>query len=260
MPDLVKTYKLYKSPMRKGDSGDAVWAAKQRLFELGFYSTKIKEIKSRSLGDDSVLAIKRFQLKKGLVADGVIGQLTWNALFGFDTESEVVTELDSSIIENMRALCQKEVDNGSIYVWASGGELGTSVDEAWIRKKENRNNNGANFDRAYRLWIKRIEAGNVLFRCFDCSGFVSFILRALGVFNGRRDCDGLYSLSTPLDSPVDGCLVFRQSSTNPNDETHVGLYIGGYVFHAKGRDVGVVCEKYSSKYWHKCAWFKAVPR
>lgn len=237
-------------------SGDDVRAVKEKLFALGFYSTKIKAITNSTLGSDSVDAIKRFQLKNGLVADAIIGKLTWSALFGV----EIVQPPVSDIIEQMRQLCQTEVDNGSIYVWASGGELGTSVSKSWIQTKENRNNGGENFGRAYKLYKKRIDAGNTAFRCFDCSGFVSWILRKLGVFNGRRDCDGLYSLSTPLDSPVDGCLLFRRSSSNVNDETHVGLYIGGYQYHAKGRDDGVVKERYKASYWHKIAWFKAIPK
>lgn len=242
--------------LKKGMSGEDVRAAKDKLFALGFYSTKIKAITNSTLGSDSVDAIKRFQLKNGLVADAIIGKLTWSALFGV----EIVQPPVSDVIERMRQLCQTEVDNGSIYVWASGGELGINVTESWIQTKENRNNGGENFDRAYRLWKKRIDAGNTLFKCFDCSGFVSFILRKLGVFNGRRDCDGLYSLSTPLDAPVDGCLLFRVNSSNHNDETHVGLYFDGYAYHAKGRDVGVVKDKYSSKFWNKCAYFKALPR
>ena len=251
--------------IRKGTSGDDVMAVKEKLFALGFYSTKITKLTNNTFGSDSVAAAKRFQLKNGLEADGIVGKLTWSALFGENPDVDAPTENDqganvSPLIEKMRQLCQTEVDNGSIYVWASGGELGIKVSESWIRTKENRCDGGSNFDRAYRMWKKRIDAGNKLFKCFDCSGFVSFILRGIGVFNGRRDCDGLYSLSTPLDSPVDGCLLFRRSSSNYNDETHVGLYIGGYQFHAKGRDDGVVKEKYKASYWHKIAWFKAIPK
>ena len=252
--------------LKKGMSGEDVRAVKEKLFALGFYSTKITKLTNNTLGSDSVDAIKRFQLKNGLEPDGIAGKLTFAALFGGNpdinapTEDETGVKVNSTLIEKMFNLCQTEVDNGSIYVWASGGELGIKVNEAWIQTKENRCSGGANFDRAYRLWKKRIDAGNKLFKCFDCSGFVSFVLRGMGVFNGRRDCDGLYSLSTPLDSPADGCLLFRRAKSNPEDETHVGLYINGYQFHAAGRDVGVIREKYDPKDWHKIAWFKAMPR
>ena len=252
--------------IKKGMSGDDVKAVKEKLFALGFYSTKITKLTNNMFGSDSVAAIKRFQLKNGLEPDGIAGKLTITALFGENTYVDAPTASDQGanvlpdLIKKMLELAQTEVDNGSIYVWASGGELGTSVNEDWIRTKENRCSGGANFDRAFRMWSRRIEQGNTKFRCFDCSGFVSWVLRKIGVFNGRRDCDGLYSLSTPLDSPVDGCLLFRRAKSNPNDETHVGLYINGYQFHAAGRDVGVIREKYDAGDWDKIAWFKALPR
>jgi len=156
--------------------------------------------------------------------------------------------------------CEQEVDNGSIYVWAASGQRGTSVTEAWIRGKEARNNGGANADRAVRMWKKRMAAGNKLFKVFDCSGYVSAALVAGGVFKGRRDCDGLWSLCDRLAKPVNGALLFRVSSSNSEDETHVGLYFNGYQYHAKGRDDGVVKEPYKSSYWAKIGWFKAIPK
>ena len=156
--------------------------------------------------------------------------------------------------------CEQEVDNGSIYVWAASGQKGASVTEAWIRGKEARNNGGANADRAVRMWKKRMAAGNKLFKVFDCSGYVSAALVAGGVFKGRRDCDGLWSLCDRLAKPVNGALLFRVSSSNSEDETHVGLYFNGYQYHAKGRDDGVVKEPYKASYWAKIGWFKAIPK
>ena len=156
--------------------------------------------------------------------------------------------------------CEQEVDNGSIYVWAASGQKGASVTEAWIRGKEARNNGGANADRAVRMWKKRMAAGNKLFKVFDCSGYVSAALVAGGVFKGRRDCDGLWSLCERLSKPVNGALLFRVSSSNSEDETHVGLYFNGYQYHAKGRDDGVVKEPYKASYWAKIGWFKAIPK
>lgn len=246
--------------LRKGMSGDDVKAVKEKLFALGFYTTNIKQLTNNTLGIDSVAAIKRYQIKNGLQVDGIVGQETWGSLFGRETVPDVPNSGMSPVLEKMRDLCETEVDNGSVYVWASGGELGINVDAAWIKKKENRCDGGANYLRAYGMWKARKDSGNTVFRCFDCSGFVSWILTKAGVFSGRRDCDGLWSLSNKIDEPVNGALLFRQSSSNSNDETHVGLYFDGYAYHAKGRDVGVVKERYSSKFWHKCAYFKALPK
>lgn len=49
----------------------------RRLKDLGLYSGKIDGI----IGPLSSEAIKRFQRNQGLVADGIVGPKTWNALF-----------------------------------------------------------------------------------------------------------------------------------------------------------------------------------
>ena len=156
--------------------------------------------------------------------------------------------------------CEQEVDNGSLFVWASSGELGTKVTEATIRKREARSNGGAHADKAVEMWEKRLSQGNVLFRIFDCSGFVSWILSQAKVFSGRRNCDGLFSLCTKISKPVNGALLFRVNKENSEDETHVGLYFNGYQYHAKGRDDGVVKEPYKSSHWAKIGRFKAIPK
>jgi murein DD-endopeptidase MepM/ murein hydrolase activator NlpD len=65
---------------------------------------------------------------------------------------------------------------------------------------------------------------------FDCSGYVSYVLRASGVKDvGRLGATGLYNISTPV-SPSDarpGDLVFFHSTySTPNPVTHVGIYVG----------------------------------
>lgn len=246
--------------IKKGMSGADVRAVKDRLFALGFYSLKVTAITKDTLGDDSVAAIKRFQLKNGLEPDGIVGQLTWSALFAIPATDESGDGNGSTILDEIERLCREQVDNGSIYVWASSGELGVNVTESWIRTKENRNNGGANFERARRKWQSRIDAGNNKFRCFDCSGFVSWILAKAGVTSGRRDCDRLFALCDRIAEPTNGALLFRVNSDNSEDETHVGLYFNGYQYHAKGRDDGVVREPYKASYWHKIGWFKALPK
>jgi len=65
---------------------------------------------------------------------------------------------------------------------------------------------------------------------FDCSGYISWVLKQSGVYNvGRTSAQGLYNLCTPI-APSDampGDLVFftgTYSSASP--VTHVGIYVG----------------------------------
>lgn len=161
------------------------------------------------------------------------------------------------MIQELLQAAKTEVDNHSIYVWGGSGQLCCDVSEAWIRAKER----GRKPDEAVKAW-KEVEAGPYrdVARCFDCSGYVSWCLKQCGALDTRRDCDGLFARSTEIYSPEDGCLLFRVSPTNKNDETHVGIYFEGKQYHAKGRAYGVVCEPYNERYWQKLAWFKALKK
>lgn len=155
---------------------------------------------------------------------------------------------------------EREVANHSIYVWGASGQLCKDINEKWIRSKEARCEDGKHADDAVAAWkaVMDSEYADVA-RAFDCSGFVSYCLIQAKALDKRRDCDGLYSKCEPTDKLTDGTLLFRVSSTNPNDETHVGIYINGLQYHAKGRCFGVVKESYAPRYWAKSAWFKALP-
>lgn len=64
--------------LRYGDAGEDVKGVQNRLTELGFYTGTISGTYSRSTED----AVKAFQKKSGLEADGVLGAITRSALYG----------------------------------------------------------------------------------------------------------------------------------------------------------------------------------
>lgn len=72
--------------LKKGSYGEDVFYIKNLLFDLGYFSSNIKEIKSYSFGNDAVKAVEAFQRKnkdengKNLEVDGIVGRLTWNAI------------------------------------------------------------------------------------------------------------------------------------------------------------------------------------
>jgi peptidoglycan hydrolase-like protein with peptidoglycan-binding domain len=67
--------------LRLGCTGEDVAQVKQRLFELGCYEPRIAQLTSATFGSDTRNAVKAFQQRQGLVADGVVGVLTYAALF-----------------------------------------------------------------------------------------------------------------------------------------------------------------------------------
>ena len=161
------------------------------------------------------------------------------------------------MIDALIQSAQTEVENHSIYVWGGSGQLCADVTENWIRAKEK----GRQPEAAVKEWETVMNSPyRDVARCFDCSGYVSWCLKQCGASDTRRDCDGLFARSTEIYSPEDGCLLFRVSPTNKNDETHVGIYFEGKQYHAKGRAYGVVCEPYNERYWQKLAWFKALKK
>ena len=120
------------------------------------------------------------------------------------------------------------------------------------------------FARAITFRESQYKAGFADFMAHDCSGFLSWLMRETGIWDDRKNCDGLWALcdSVARNELIAGDFLFRNSTTNVNDETHVGLYLGrGMVIHAKGRDVGVVVEGINqggSGYWHKCGRCKLL--
>ena len=72
--------------LKKGSYGEDVFYIKNLLFDLGYFSSDMKEIKSYSFGNDTVKAVEAFQRKnkdengKNLEVDGIVGRLTWNAI------------------------------------------------------------------------------------------------------------------------------------------------------------------------------------
>jgi len=59
-----------------GSSGDDVFRVQQRLSQWGYYKGSMDGF----YGDDTFQAVSYFQRSNGLVADGVVGQATWDAL------------------------------------------------------------------------------------------------------------------------------------------------------------------------------------
>lgn len=236
--------------LKKGASGEDVLFCKRKLLELGCYAANIAAVTKKTFGPDTVAAVKRFQAQVGLTVDGVIGEQTWAALFG-DTATKAKSGAQTAPSEKAKAICTLALARiGDLYVWGASGlkDLSDSrikaMDTEYVRVIKFR-------DSQYKYGFSNLLA-------HDCSGFLSWLLRETGVWDSRRDCDGLWALCDEIDrnALLAGDFVFRVDSANSQDETHVGLYLGsGKVIHAKGRDAGVVVEgidQNGSGYWHKC--------
>ena len=230
----------YTRLLKKGMAGEDVRAVKDKLVELGYLKTATHS----TFGGDTKEAVKTFQRAEGLEADGVVGPLTWAALFGGKPPDTLAPAEPSDKAKRMCELAALYI--GHPYVWGASGQRNPSNSYIY-----GRNQTKADADRSIRFRDGLTKQGVTEMRCFDCSGFISFLMREVGAWDGRRDCDGLWSYCTPIDKSelTAGDFLLRGSAT---DKTHIGLYIGcGWCIHAKGRDVGVVKEPIDLKagYW-----------
>ena len=242
--------------LKKGTSGEDVLFCKQRLLELGFYGDHITTVTKKTFGADTLEAVKRFQTQAGLTVDGVIREETWDALFG-DTATEAEPIIKDAVSDKANAICTLALTRiGDLYVWGASGLTDLSNPKIQAMDGE--------FARAIAFRESQYKAGFTDLMAHDCSGFLSWLMREAGIWDDRKNCDGLWALCDAVarNELIAGDFLFRNSTANANDETHVGLYLGrGIVIHAKGRDVGVVVEGINqggSGYWHKCGRCKLL--
>ncbi len=245
----------YVRQMRRGTSGDDVMTMKRKLLALGYYADHITTLTRETFGLDTEEAVRRFQTQAGLTVDGVVGMETWNALFGAEEgEAPAPAKPAAKAEPSAKALmlCSFALTRlGDIYVWSESGCADLS--DGRIRAKD-----PGESARAIRFRDAQYRAGLTDLLSHDCSGFVSYCLRQIDAWDGRRDCDGLWRYCSEIrrNELISGDFLFRQESGNPSNKTHIGLYIGsGKAVHCKGRDAGVVLEGINtggSGYWHVC--------
>lgn len=147
-----------------------------------------------------------------------------------------------SKIENFIAWLKEQV--GSIYVWGAQGETAT---ESLIRNMET---SRTNINRALKLYKKRVAEGTAP-KMYDCSGLIVCFFLSNNLIDSDTNASGLYSKCKGIKQSdlKAGDLVFHHNGTKIH---HVGVYIGdNTVIHAKGRDVGVVKEKFSANDWNR---------
>lgn len=69
----------------------------------------------------------------------------------------------------------------------------------------------------------------------DCSAYVSYVYRTVGLMDTRLTAQGVYDISTPTDDPQPGDLVFFTGTYNAGAYiTHIGIYAGNNQMYHSG--------------------------
>lgn len=145
---------------------------------------------------------------------------------------------------------------GNPYVWSGAGEALTK--DNYIDFIDKHEKLESNRKRAKKFCKALFDAGRKKLYAFDCSGYISKALIACGLRTWRGNCDALWEKCNPTNEVKDFTLLFKVSQSDPEDETHVGIYIDGKQYHAKGRDDGVVAEPFNRSMWNKFGNYKGL--
>ena len=109
--------------MQLGDSGPDVEGVQQRLYELGYIDNKANI--QGVFGDKTVTAVKLFQKKNELTADGKVGDHTLEMLYGEEVVSNAFRLGDKNpVIENCQTSLKKM---GYITTFKPDGEMGKAT-------------------------------------------------------------------------------------------------------------------------------------
>jgi len=242
--------------LRYGSAGEDVLRCKQRLLSLGCYAPQITLVKSSTFGKDTVLAVRMFQAQHALVADGIVGPLTYAALFPEETPAEAAptqTGFPAQIGASTAAAIQVVLDTvndvrraivldalqfafdpslprdypTSLYI--RGGNLYNAdllpnvITLSRIRTGAERQPEF--YDGGRQEMMERAVEANPLITGADCSGGVVGLLRHAGVVKATFDlaADGFAASKSMRQIAQDELLPADLLHKNG----HVGLYAGG---------------------------------
>lgn len=242
--------------LRYGCAGEDVLHIKQRLLSLGCYAPQIVQVKSNTFGRDTALAVRAFQAQHALAADGIVGPLTYAALFPEEILAEVtptLTGFPAQIGASTAAAIQTALDGAndvrraivldalqfafdpslprdyptSLYI--RGGNLYNAdlmpnvITLSRIRTGAQRQPEF--YDGGRQEMMERAVEANPLITGADCSGGVVGLLRHAGV------------VKPTFDHAADGFAASKsvrhiaQIELLPADllhkSGHIGLYAGG---------------------------------
>lgn len=262
--DLIKNLKLFSS-------GEQVAAAKNQLVFLG-YLTKAT---NNRFGTDTLKAVKTFQAANGLQVDGIIGPMTWAALFARGQENPVESCYDQIplwITAAKRRAIADELDKVSFTrrkICLSALQLATDPDlhgtlccfyirggnaynqdlslnvmtEGKLRSYFGKTSYAPYYDNGRKEMMEaQAKASNYSIAGADCSGLIVGLWRKEKVKSAGFDANAnsLYgSFCVPTTNPIPGDLAWKSG--------HIGLYVGGYIVEAIGGEYGVQVTKANNR-------------
>jgi len=198
-----------------GDRGDDVLQLQKRLCELGYFTGTA----TGYFGSDTADALKEFQAQNRLAVDAKAGQNTRALLYSNDAAKWDGT--DRVMSEEPSSHSISETDK---LIAFANEQLG-------------------------KPYVYATEGPS----SFDCSGFVYYILKYMGISTNRCSADGFSKIEswtkiTDQNALVPGDILFFQSDNNDRIN-HTGIYLGDHTFiHASSSIACVTISSLSDYY------------
>lgn len=270
-----------------GDKGTAVSDIQKRLKELEYYNYSGI---TGYYGPVTEQAVKLFQSTNGLTVDGITGPETMNLLISENAKyfciclgdrSDDVRQLQTRLCElgyldgnatgyfgtvTAEALKEFQALNGLAVDAKAGKETRSRLysDSAQRWDGTDRVSDTSTIADSTSSVSKMIDFANEQLgkpyvyaaegpSSFDCSGFVYYVLRYMGVSTKRCSSDGFSGIESwtkisELNTLVPGDLLFFQSDTSSR-VNHTGIYLGNSLFiHASSSNNCVTVSDLSDYY------------
>ena len=237
--ELLMSDEAQPSSYSLGDSGDMVKKIQQRLVELKYMTGA-----TGYFGENTETAVKRFQTINGLKADGKIGEKTLEVLFSDGAKKYTKPSTGGNTGGNTGGSSTGGNTGGNTGGSSTGGNTGGNTSGGNTGGNTGGGSTGGNTkpsgneatDSADSSKVaKFIEVAKSKLGCkyvlgakgpdtFDCSGFVYWCLKQVGV-------NQAYMTSAGWKATTKYPIVTKMSDLEKGDvisyEGHVGIYIGG---------------------------------
>lgn len=256
----------------EGAEGRDVKMLQEQLVDLGYLDESDVD---QFYGEKTIEAVKAFQKRNGLSADGKAGEKTLEKLFGEDPK--VSKSLEAKLKEESKNESKNESKStpkttpkptkhsSKTTPKASSKTTAKATAKPKTTPKPTQKvtptpKYDTRIDKLIKVAKSKIGCEYVLGDkgpdSFDCSGFVYYCLKQAGISTSRMDASGFSKVSrwkniTSLSDIEKGDLLFFKSDKSSR-VSHTGIYIGsGEMIDASSSEGKVVRRTVSSNYWKK---------
>ncbi len=229
--------------MVEGAEGRDVKMLQEQLVDLGYLSEGKVD---RVYGEKTIEAVKAFQKRNGLSADGKAGEKTLEKLYS--DGAKISKALEERQKAEEKAQKEKEKKEAAAAATKKTGKTATPTP-----KKDTK------VDKFIKAANSKIGCEYVLGdkgpNTFDCSGFVYYCLKQAGVSTIRMNAAGFSRVSrwknvTKISDLQKGDILFFKSDSS-STVSHCGIYIGGGMMIDASSANGKVVKRAVSNYWKR---------